>query len=64
MRDFLPSLQSGKQLNFASLVTDMLTSESVEQLLTIFLTNMGERLNVDRVAVCRAIAPQQIQVLV
>ncbi len=64
MRDFPLSEQFDQPLGFASVIADMLASESVEQLLRIFLTNVGEKLNVDRVAVCRAIAPQQLQVLV
>lgn len=64
MRDFLLSEQVSQPLDFAAVIADMLACESAEQLLRIFLTNVGEKLNVDRVAVCRAIAPQQIQVLV
>ena len=64
MRDFSLSRQADQPLFFASAIADMLASESVEQLLRIFLTEVGEKLNVDRVAVCRAIAPQQLKVLV
>jgi hypothetical protein len=64
MNDFSWSEQIDQPLDFDSAIADMFASESVEQLLRIFLTNVGEKLNVDRVAVCRAIAPQQLQVLV
>jgi hypothetical protein len=67
MNNFLSSpqqnFQSDRPCNLDYLATEMFNSHSIEELIRNFLFNLGECMQCDRIAICREINHQQVQVL-
>ncbi|MDX2255684.1 MAG: GAF domain-containing protein [Pseudanabaenaceae cyanobacterium bins.39] len=49
--------------NLDDLATDMFNSHSIEELVRRFVLHLGKYIECDRIAICRKIDPQQVQVL-
>ena len=64
MEEALSSVSSGEELEVESITAAMLSSNSLEEVLKIFLVNLGEKLAVDRVAIYHFISSQEGKILI
>ncbi|PZU93523.1 MAG: hypothetical protein DCE90_16230 [Pseudanabaena sp.] len=64
MEEALSSFSFGEELEVESITAAMLSSTTLEEVLKIFLVNLGEKLAVDRVAVYHFISSQEGRILI
>lgn len=64
MEEAFSSFSFGEELEVESITTAMLSSASLEEVLKIFLVNLGEKLAVDRVAIYHFINSQEGKILI
>ena len=63
MNEVPPPLQPSEKLGLEAIAIAMFSSSSLEDLLKIFLTSLGERLGISRIAICHFVNLQEAKVL-